>query len=174
MTRIGLIVILTWLQLSIVYGFHQFQCDSLGYGRPQPVSCSSLIPNRFPPGSFVSRFFGLETFNKPRGITTNQFTHRITLPFFRENGRFSSSLRVHCGLLTVIVDGCKIALLAVRFLNGSISYDTSSWGNIRGEAERLRSRCCGWSPAESQGGNMVVGEFSKLQRSHMAYHCMHR
>ena len=158
----GLVFVLTWLLFSIVHGFHEFQCDSLGYGRPQPASCSSLIPNRFPPGSFVSRFFSLETFNKPRGITTNQFAHRIPLPFFRENGWYSSSFRVYYSLLTVIVDGCKIALLAVRFINGSVSYDTGSWASIRGEAERLRSRCCSASQAESQGGNMVVGKFGKF------------
>ena len=174
MTKIGLRVILTWLLLSIVHGLQDCRCDSIGYGRPQPASCKKLIPSQFPPGSFVGRFFSLETSNKPREITTSQFAHRIALPFFRENGPWSSSFRVHCGLLTVISDGCKIAFLAIRFRNGSVSYDTSSWGSIRGEADRLRSTCSGAVYAESEGGNLVVGEFSKFQRSHMAYHCMHR
>ena len=165
MNKIGLIVILTWLPLSIVYGLPEPRCDLIGYGQPQPASCTKLIPNQFPPGSFVSRFFGLETFNKPREITTNQFAHRIALPFFRGNGRWSPSFRACFGLLTVILEGCKVAFLAIRFLNGSVSYDTSSWGSIRGEAQRLRSTCCGASHAESQGGNLVVGEFSKVQRS---------
>ena len=174
MTKISLVVILTWLLLSIVHGFQQPRCDSIGYGRPQLASCIELIPNQFPPGNFVSRFFGLETSNRPREITTNQFAHRIVLPFFRENGRWSSSIRVCCGLLTVILDGCKIAFLAIRFLNGSVSYDTSSWGSIRAEAQRLSSTCCGALYAQSRGGNLVVGGFSKFQWSHMAYHCMHR
>ena len=174
MTKIGLIVILTWLLLSIVHGYLRYRCDSIGYGQPQPAACMELIPNRFPPGSFVSRFFGLETSNKPREITTNQFAHRIALPFFRENGQSSSFFRICCGLLTVILDGCKIAFLAIRFLNGSVSYDTSSWGNIRHEAELLRITCSGTVHAESQGGNLVVGEFERYQSSHMAYHCMHR
>ena len=54
-------------------------------------------------------------------------------------------------------DGCKIAFLAVRFLNGSISYDTSTWEQIRGEAQRLKRSCGGFAPALS-GGNVVVGE----------------
>lgn len=174
MTKIGFIVILTWLLLSIVHGFQECRCDSLGYGQPQPASCTRLIPNQFPPGRVVSRLFGLETFNRPREITTNQFAHRIVLPFFRENGWWPSSFRVCCGLLTVILDGCKIALLAIRFLNGSVSYDTSSWGSIRGEAQRLRNICCGAFQAGPQGGVLVVGEFSEFKRSHMAYHCMHR
>ena len=174
MTKICLIVIVTWLLLSIVHAFQEPRCDSIGYGRPQPASCMELIPNQFPPGNFVSRFFGLETSNKPREITTNQFAHRIALPFFRENGRFSSSFNICCSLLTVVLDGCKIALLAIRYINGRISYDTSSWANIRGEAEHLRITCSGTFDTTSQGGNLVVGEFSKSQRSDMAYHCMRR
>ena len=166
MTKIGLTVILTWLLLSIVHGFPEARCDSIGYGRPEPTSCMKLIPNQFPPGNLVSRFFGLETSNKPREITTNQFAHRIALPFFRGNGQWSSSFKVCCGLLTVLLDGCKIAFLAIRFVNGSVSYDTSSWGIIRHEAEQLRITCSGASYANSQGGNLVVGEFSRFLRSH--------
>ena len=165
MTKIGLTVILGCLLLSLVHGLQEPRCDSIGYGQPQPASCNKLIPNQFPPGNFVSRFFGLETFNKPRGISTNQFAHRIRLPFFRENCRWSSFFKVCCGLLTVVLDGCKIAFLAIRFLNGSVSYDTSSWGSIRDKAQRLRSTCCGAPHAESQGGNLVVGEFSTFHSS---------
>ena len=55
-------------------------------------------------------------------------------------------------------DGCKMALLAVRFINGSISSDTGSWGSIRNEAQRLK-RVCGAFASTPVGGNLVVGGF---------------
>lgn len=57
-----------------------------------------------------------------------------------------------------VLDGCKMAFLAIRFLNGSISYDTSAWEDIRSEAQRLK-RSCGAFTAAPLGGNLVVGEF---------------
>ena len=174
MTKIGLRVILTWLLLSIVHGFQEPRCDLIGYGQPYPTDCQIMIGRRFPIHSIQKRFFGLETSNKPREITKTQFAKRIALPFFGEYGRWSSSFRVCCGLLTVILETCKMAFLAIRFLNGSVSYDTSSWRDIHGETRRLKSTCVGTDYTVSRGGNLVVGEFSIFQRSHMTYHCMHR
>ena len=57
----------------------------------------------------------------------------------------------------IISDGCKIAFLAVRFFNGSISYDTSTWDDIREEAQGLK-RICGVYPSAPLGGNLVVGK----------------
>ena len=174
MTKIGLKVILTWLLLSIVHGLQEPRCDLNGYGRPYPFSCEIMISRRFPITSIQKRFFGLETSDKPMGITKTQFAKRIALPFFGEFGRWSSSFRVCCGLLTVILEGCKMAFLAIRFRNGSVSYDTSSWREIDYETLRLKSTCVGANWTLSRGGNLVVGEFSIFQRSHMTYHCMHR
>ena len=57
----------------------------------------------------------------------------------------------------IISDGCRIIFSAVRFVNGSISYDTSTWDDIRGEAQRLK-RLCGDLPSAPLGGNLVVGK----------------
>ena len=53
-------------------------------------------------------------------------------------------------------DGCKIAFLAVLFLNGRISYDTGTWEDIGSEVQRLKHSCQGSSGA-FVGGNLVVG-----------------
>lgn len=57
-----------------------------------------------------------------------------------------------------------MAFLAIRFRNGSVSYDTSSWRVIDEELHRLESTCVGTNYALSRGGNLVVGEFSIFQR----------
>ena len=57
-------------------------------------------------------------------------------------------------------DGCKMAFLAIRFINGSISSDTGTWLDIRDEAQRLK-RLCGAFPTTLVGGNLVVGGFFK-------------
>ena len=58
----------------------------------------------------------------------------------------------------IVLDGCKIAFLAIRYLNGSVSYDISAWEDIRSEAQRLK-RSCGAFTTTPLGGNLVVGEF---------------
>ena len=57
-------------------------------------------------------------------------------------------------------DGCKMAFLAIRFTNGSVSSDTGTWLNIRDEAQRLK-RLCGAFASTPIGGNLVVGGFFK-------------
>lgn len=63
----------------------------------------------------------------------------------------------------IVLDGCKMAFLAIRFLNGSVSYDTSAWEDIRSEAQRLK-RLCGAFAAAPLGGNLVVGEFEYFKK----------
>lgn len=176
MTKIGLRVILTWLLLSIVHGLQEPRCDLNGYGQPHESFCQIAIDRKFPITSMVKRFFGLETSEKPGGITKAAFAKRIALPFFGEFGRWSSSFRVCCGLLTVILASCKMAFLAIRFRNGSVSYDTSSWRVIYEELHRLESTCVGANWTLSRGGNLVVGEFSIFQRKSydLPFVCMHR
>ena len=53
-----------------------------------------------------------------------------------------------------------MALLAIRFLDGKVSYDTSSRADIRNDAQRLK-RLCGAFAAAPLGGNLVVGELEK-------------
>lgn len=161
MTRLGFKVLVTYLLLVIVHGDARSRprCDSHAYGQPRSASCTKLILDAFPVEGPLSRFFSLKNTAKPEGITRLQFSRRVALPFLRENGRCSSYFKVCRGLLlTTVLDGCKIAFLAIRFLNGSVSYDTSAWEDIRSEAQRLR-RSCGAFPATPLGGNLVVGGF---------------
>ena len=53
-----------------------------------------------------------------------------------------------------------MALLAIRFLDGNISYDTGTRADIRDDAQRLK-RLCGAVAAAPLGGNLVVGELEK-------------
>ena len=71
-------------------------------------------------------------------------------------------------------DGCKMAFLAIRFINGSISSDTGTWLDIRDEAQRLK-RVCGAFAAAPIGGNLVVGgSFLNHPSGDRAYHRKHR
>ena len=173
MTKFGLTLTVTCLLLSIVHSSQTPRCDSIGYGRPQPDSCTELISDSFPQANVYSRYFGLKTSSKPPKITRAQFARRVALPVLRENGQWSSRSKVCCGLLTVVLEGCKIAFLAIRFVNGSVSYDTTSWADMRNEADRLQN-VCGTYPPTLPGGNVVVGEFNIFHTSHMAYTCMQR
>lgn len=134
---------MTSLLVSIVHGINSPRCDSNSYGQPQPNWCTQLILKEIPIIGGLDRLFSLRTSIKPKGISKAQFSNRVELPFLREN------------------DGCKIAFLAVRFLNGSISYDTSTWNHVRSEAQRLK-RSCGISATAPLGGNLVVGDHSRL------------
>ena len=67
--------------------------------------------------------------------------------------------RVDWRQLMTDLDGCKIAFLAIRYLSGSISYDTSTWQDIRGETQRLKRSCDGF-PSAPSGGYLVVGELA--------------
>ena len=62
--------------------------------------------------------------------------------------------------------GCKIAILAIRFLNGSISYDTSRWDQVRAGAHRVNRVCNGGSATHPSGGNLVIGELEAVLESH--------
>ena len=163
MNRFGLKIIVTCLLLSIAHGYARPnpRCDSYGYGQPPPASCAKLILDEIPSEGPAIRFFSLRTFIKPQGITRMQFSRRIALPYLRGNSRWSSRFKVCHDLLTIVLDACKVAFLAIRFLNGSVSYDTSSWENIRSEAQRLE-RSCGNFAAAPVGGNLVVGEFGMI------------
>lgn len=172
MTSFGLSVIVTCLLLSIVYGSHKPRCDSHGYGQPQPASCTELILDEIA-NDQISRLFSLNTYTRPDGITTNQFRRRIELPFLRENGRGRHTSRACPHLLMIILDGCKIAFLAIRFLNGSVSYDTSIWADLRNEAQRLK-RSCGAFATAPLGGNLVVGELTVTTRDYVSHDCVHR
>lgn len=159
MTRVGLWIILTSLLLSLVHGDSRPRCDSHGYGQPQPASCTDLILNKIPTDHrFNRRLFSLKKTIQPDDITKAQWSHRVELPFLRENGQFSKKKSTCRRQLMTILEGCKIAFLAVRFLNGSISYDTTTWEDIHSEAQRLE-RSCGGFPTAPLGGNLVVGEF---------------
>ena len=61
-------------------------------------------------------------------------------------------------------DGCKMAFLAIRFINGSVSSDTATWLDIRDEAQRLK-RLCGAFATTPVGGNLVVGGFFNTIRA---------
>ena len=172
MTSFGLSVIVTCILLSIVHGNHKPRCDSHDYGQPQPASCTELILDEIA-NDRISRLFSLSTYTRPEGITTNQFRRRIELPFLRENGRGSSYFKACRHLLIIIPDGCKIAFLAIRFLNGSVSYDTSIWADIRNEAQRLK-RSCGAFATAPLGGNLVVGKITIILSSYVSHHCVRR
>ena len=73
----------------------------------------------------------------------------------------------------IILDGCKIAFLAIQYLNGSVSYDTSIWADIRNEAQRLK-RSCGAFATAPLGGNLVVGELTVTTRGYVSHRCVHR
>ena len=149
-------IMVTSLLLFGVYGDNRPRCDSHGYGQPQQKSCTKLILNEVSIDNRITRLFSLKISIKPEDISMEQFSFRVELPFLRENGQYLLSDEACLHQLIIILDGCKIALLAVRFLNGSISYDTSTWEDIRNEAQRLK-RLCGESSTAQAGGNLVAG-----------------
>lgn len=143
MTKFGFgIIVATVLLYAFVHGNRRPRCDSNSYGQPDSFSCKELILDEIP-DNLVSRYFSLVTTVKPDGIKTRQFAMRVALPYLREN------------------DGCKMAFLAIRFINGSISSDTSRWLNIRDETLRL-NRLCGAFATAPTGGNLVVGDYPRL------------
>ena len=104
----------------------------------------------------LNRLFSLKTSIKPEDITESEWSDRVELPFLRENGQYLRQFKAWRSQLITVLDGCKIAFLAIRFLNGSISYDTSTWGDVRSEAQRLKRSCL---VKPHSGGNLVVGKF---------------
>lgn len=164
---------MTSILLSTVHGYNRPRCDSHGYGKPQPDFCHQLILNEIPIDNRLTRLFSLRTSIKPEDITKAQWSERVELPFLRKNGQYSRLFQVCCRQLMTILDGCGVALLAVRFLNGSISYDISTWEEIRDDTQRLKRSCGGFTVAPL-GGNLVVGEFVHHTEEVMAYHCLHR
>ena len=62
--------------------------------------------------------------------------------------------------MLIILDGCRIALLAIHFLDGDAVNDTSTRADIQGDAQHLE-RFCGAFSAAPLCGNLVVGKLGK-------------
>ena len=178
MTNFGFgIIVAILLSYTLVDGRETPRCDSASYGQPHSFSCTELILDEIP-DNLASGFFSLETSVKPDGITRTQFRNRVALPYLRENGRcFVMKLWAYGRSANPVdrtfPDGCKMAFLAIRFTNGSVSSDTGTWSDIRDEAQRLK-RLCGAFATTPIGGNLVVGGFLESRSGNKAYHRTHR
>lgn len=156
MNKVSICIFVTSLLISTIHGYNTPECNYAEYGQIQSDSCTDLILDLVP-FYRATRLFSLRASTRPIDITKWQWSNRVELPFFRENGQWLSGFKTCRHQLKIDLERCKLALLAFRFINGSISYDTSRWVNIRDEAQHLKRTCGAFGTA---GGNLIVGELA--------------
>ncbi|MCJ1231498.1 hypothetical protein MMC12_008175 [Toensbergia leucococca] len=122
-------------------------CEEVLYGRFSATGNDgtgiSMIDRR-------SHLFAIPGISKPQIVTANQWSLR-----YASEDRLIENLP--------LLEGCNVALLSVDYINGGLSWDTSSFPSIANDAWRLALHCV--KPGggiTSTGGYSLTGDHSQL------------